>query len=278
MKTTISHASRNQKSPSVKPPKISVIIPIFHTEREAERLVESLKPTYPNLEIIPVIDQTGAGPSATRNRGLDQATGDYIVFIDSDDTVDRRFIQKLVDKLIAEDATLVSTGFRYHRLATGTTEDTGTTLPPPQRSSESDRAYILRLLVTTVHLYASINKIFRADLIRNHNLKFNERLRFAEDTQFVLNYLQAALADDLPLRLAVLPEPLYHYNYGTPTSTVAGPSTEWRNWQQSYDFVKKWLGPRPSRRERFWLRLLLLRWRISCFRARRRAKQLPTTQ
>ena len=91
--------------------KISVIIPVYNTGRFVKEAIDSVRnQTYENLEIIAVDDgssdnagqicdeiasgdarvkvihQANAGVSAARNKGLDNATGDYIAFLDSDDT------------------------------------------------------------------------------------------------------------------------------------------------------------------------------------------------
>ena len=58
-------------------------------------------------------------------------------------------------------------------------------------------------------------------------------------------------------------EPLYHYNYGTATSTVAFSSLPWQNWQTSYDNLVTWLGTHPTNIERKLLKKVRLRWKIS---------------
>ena len=101
---------------------VSVIIPVFNTGNYLIPCVESLKYQTPVLEIIMVDDgstdgsgniidalaqkdqgikvirQANQGPSAARNRGMDEATGEYIFFLDSDD----RIIDHSLDFLYAE--------------------------------------------------------------------------------------------------------------------------------------------------------------------------------
>lgn len=93
--------------------KISVIIPVYKTENYIHRCVDSvLNQTYPNLEIlliddgspdhcpkicdeyakkdgrVKVIHKSNSGVSVTRNAGLENASGDYITFVDSDDFIE----------------------------------------------------------------------------------------------------------------------------------------------------------------------------------------------
>ena len=108
---------------------ISVIIPIFNTKEYLETCVNSVRmQQYKNLEIILVDDgseaetaelcdllaakdervrvhhQKNGGLSAARNAGLDLATGEYIVFVDSDDYLHPQMIQRLYDALKANQA------------------------------------------------------------------------------------------------------------------------------------------------------------------------------
>lgn len=93
-------------------PKISVIVPVFNVEKYLKRCLDSiLTQTYWNLEVLCIDDgsedhsleilkfyekkdsrvrvytQARKGPSAARNRGLDEATGDFISFVDADDYI-----------------------------------------------------------------------------------------------------------------------------------------------------------------------------------------------
>lgn len=106
--------------------KISIIIPAYNSENTIIRCVDSIrKQTYKNLEIIVVNDGStdntseivneisnvdsrvklisipNGGVSHARNIGIDNATGDYITFVDSDDTIDSEMYDSLL-KLICK--------------------------------------------------------------------------------------------------------------------------------------------------------------------------------
>ena len=114
-------------------PKISVIIPVYNTEKYVERCLNSiLQQSYKNLEIIIVNDaspgkiETIANSFRDRDRrikycshdinmglfkarltGLEAATGDYIAFIDSDDYISYDFYRLLVNKAMEKKADIV---------------------------------------------------------------------------------------------------------------------------------------------------------------------------
>ena len=65
--------------------KISIIVPVYNIERYIEKCVISIiNQTYKNIEIL-LINDGLKDNSFTRNVGIIKSTGDYIVFIDSDD-------------------------------------------------------------------------------------------------------------------------------------------------------------------------------------------------
>lgn len=101
-------------------PTISVIIPVYNAENYVGRCIESVQvQTYNNwqmilvddgskdksLEIcqkyadgddrISVIHQENAGPGIARNTGIAKASGNYVVFIDSDDYIEKDYFQLL---------------------------------------------------------------------------------------------------------------------------------------------------------------------------------------
>ena len=117
---------------------ISVIVPIYNVEKYLKKCVNSiLKQTYKNLEIILVDDgspdrcpeicdklaqtddriivihQQNGGLSKARNVGLDVAKGAYLVFVDSDDTVEYELIEKLYKCLKKYDCKMAACGRKY---------------------------------------------------------------------------------------------------------------------------------------------------------------------
>lgn len=109
--------------------KISVIIPVYNTERYLPRCLDSvLSNTYDNLEVIcindgstdnsinildnykvsdervVVINQKNSGVSAASNAGINVATGEYIAFIDSDDWVHPQYFEILLFAMSCNDS------------------------------------------------------------------------------------------------------------------------------------------------------------------------------
>ena len=101
--------------------KVSIIIPIYNSEKYISKCLDSvINQTYKNIEIllindgskdssiniikeyakkdkrIVVIDKENEGVSKTRNLGIKKSTGDYIMFIDNDDYIDKTYVETYV--------------------------------------------------------------------------------------------------------------------------------------------------------------------------------------
>ena len=109
--------------------KFSIIVPVFNVEKYLSSCLESiLKQTYDNFEVIIVDDgstdnsykiieeysksdkrfkkykKKNGGVSSARNYGITKATGDYILFVDSDDTINTKLLEVLNAKIIECDS------------------------------------------------------------------------------------------------------------------------------------------------------------------------------
>ena len=272
----------------MKNPLVSIIIPIYNTGTSCLKLLEALlKSTYRNIEIICVDDgstdgsfntiknfiknkdgivlkkQKNSGASAARNAGMKLASGDWIAFIDSDDLVDATFIEKLV--LAYDDNTiLANVALLYKRIATNASYSDFMKVLRPKKTHENIKEYVTYSMLFDGRLYGVINKLFRRDIITENELSFDTSLDFAEDTKFVLDYIDAAIKyypENVTLKSIY--EPLYIYNFGTETSTVAKSSLDWANWKKSYRNLSDWAQDCITFKTRLRLLLVHCRWRIS---------------
>lgn len=117
---------------------ISIIIPVYNVELYLDECIESMrKQTYHNIEIlliddgstdsspqicdsyalkdsrVKVVHQRNQGPSVARNTGLENAIGEYIVFIDSDDFINEKMIEKLYTSLKETNSDMSICNFKY---------------------------------------------------------------------------------------------------------------------------------------------------------------------
>ncbi len=294
--------------------KVTVIIPVYNTGKAAVKLILSIvKGAYKKIEVIIVDDgstdgsteylkefvrqyklkfrgqnvpelkffrKENGGASTARNFGLEKATGRYIAFTDSDDSVEKDFYKKMVDAIKKyEDlksrdlrVALAVSGVHYERLNTKHEKDIYCNEVKGRMPDESFKEYILRMLYTDGRLYAVSNKLFRADIIKHFNIRFDENMTFAEDTKFTLEYLSAAERVHFS-RIEYVLEPLYHYNFGTPTSIVGDSSLSWGNWLKSFRDVENFIGRKRSKRAEKYLHRVFTRWKISHALAVARSRQ-----
>ncbi len=119
--------------------KVSIIIPCYNAEKTLKRCLDSVaKQTYPNLEVlvindgskdnstkiveryskkfpfIQLVNKENGGVSSARNLGLKIMTGDYVMFLDSDDNYTKKTaIEKMVNKLEEQNVDCVICNFTH---------------------------------------------------------------------------------------------------------------------------------------------------------------------
>ena len=121
-------------------PKVSIIVPVYNVEAFLDECIQSvLAQTYENIEIvliddgakdnsgkmcddyalkddrIVVIHKENGGLSSARNAGIEKATGDYFLFVDSDDVITPSMVEIMVSKAIEFDTDIVSTRITEYR-------------------------------------------------------------------------------------------------------------------------------------------------------------------
>ena len=118
---------------------ISVIVPVYNVERYLEECLNSIQnQTYTDIEVILVndgsidnsavicekyceednrfklINQKNQGQSVARNKGVEASTGEFIAFVDSDDIIQRNYLEKLM-QYMTEDVDIVESEFTVHK-------------------------------------------------------------------------------------------------------------------------------------------------------------------
>lgn len=198
--------------------KVSVIIPVYNSEKYIEKCITSiLEQTYHNLEVIAIDDgstdrsgvlldklaqdderltvvhQANGGVACARNRGIDIATGDYLTFVDGDDYVSTDYVEKLYLCAKENDAEMVVCGLSY-------VSEKGDILqkvvPGEYRRFEKEE-WIFRISAVCSHFYCR-------DLWEKYEIRFQPGER-GEDMPISLFF--SAVCD----KITMLPEAGYYY-------------------------------------------------------------------
>ncbi len=212
--------------------KVSIIVPVYNAAAHLAECVHSLQQqTFPGLEIllvddgstdeslslcrslaagderIRVLHHENRGPSATRNRGLAEATGDYILFSDADDRMEPDAVESLLATAREQQAQLVIGA--YARFRDGEDKDFS-----QHRIYQEPVTFIggsreLGLLFTEARTsLAAVSvwaKLYDAAIIRREGITFPEDVSYEEDCCFNLQYYRHVE------RAAALSRIVYHY-------------------------------------------------------------------
>lgn len=211
-------------------PKVSIIIPVYNTEKYLRPCLDSLtKQTLRNIEIICVDDgstdaslqvlyeyesrdhrirvftEPHKNAGQARNLGLKQARGEYLYFLDSDDYIDASLLEKAVSTLDKSQADIFVFAANYHNMQNNCIyfipwSFVAGRLPQKSTFSPDD----IQQFLFNVFCTWCWNKIFRRSFIEKYNIVFQETQR-TNDMAFVFQALASAKT------ISVLKEPLVYY-------------------------------------------------------------------
>ena len=203
--------------------KVSVIVPIYNMEKYLEKCLKSLiKQTLRDIEIlciddgstdssseiikkyqkkdnrIKLLSQENKGQASARNLGINNANGEYLGFVDSDDWVDKDYFEKLYNYAKLYNADIACAGFKRCKYWQGTVR----------------KKYLLPQLTDDINKKVSIdnipadnyiwNKIYKREKWESAGIKFSEG-RFFEDIALTLKILNSME------KMVTVPKTYYHY-------------------------------------------------------------------
>lgn len=192
-------------------PKISVIVPVYNVEQYLPRCIESiLAQTYNDFELLLINDgssdnsgnicdeyaknnsrvrvfhKENGGVSSARNMGLDNAQGEYVVFVDSDDFIRNKYLEILLldwDKLPNKNGIVVQSNFRGHDDFWEENVFVDYLAPSKNKLAKAVEYGLLRN--SEPH-----SKMFYLKIILDNNIKFPYNIKNGEDGIFIARYLR----------------------------------------------------------------------------------------
>lgn len=204
--------------------KVSIIIPVYKVEKYIDNCMESItKQTYSNLEVllvedgspdmcpqkcdywaakdsrIKVIHQDNTGVSAARNRAIKLLTGDYLMFVDSDDWIAEQMVENMVKNFeISPEIDAVFCGYTE-------VDEKGKKIRTvaPNHIQRVCRNEGIKLIFGEYGTFLW-NKMFRSNLLKENTL-FDLELKIGEDELWMIDILKSARS------IYLFDEPLYFY-------------------------------------------------------------------
>lgn len=206
---------------------VSVVIPIYNSELYLEKCVNSIiNQTYKNIEIIlvddgstdmsldvckklqkkddriKIISTVNRGVANARNNGIENSNGEFLIFVDSDDYINEKLIEKCInniDKYQKCDVVCYNI-VRFNRNSnTGKEKEF-------VKNIKKDRKFLKKMIMKE-KINSPCNKLYRMDIINRFNIRFNTDLFVAEDLLFNIEYF------DVISYVLILNEDLYYYYY-----------------------------------------------------------------
>lgn len=192
-------------------PKISVIVPCYNVENSVERCLNSIKnQSFKNFEALVVDDgssdntskliknyikrdqkfkyyyKKNGGLSSARNYGIEKAKGKFLCFIDSDDYIEKKYLESLYMSVTENNSDIAICAFNR-------------VYPKTTNFNPVDNSF-----PELIKYPAAWNKLYRAELFKNTNIRFPEGMWYED-----LGTLPKLLM--LDSKISVVNRPLYNY-------------------------------------------------------------------
>lgn len=240
--------------------KVSIIVPVYNVEKYLSNCIDSiLKQTYKNIEVIiindgsidssgnicdeyakkdrriKVIQQKNSGVSATRNIGIDIATGEYMQFVDSDDYLEYNMVERLIDAM-SDKVNLVICGYKVMDRNKGNVVVNNYICPIERIYQKSEFIMDFGELFNKGYINSPCNKLYVTDMIKKINLHFNEGLNMGEDLLFNFEYMKVCEF------ISTINDSFYNYlNYNSDSLTTGYKKNFFENQQMLFSKIREFL-------------------------------------
>lgn len=237
---------------------VSVIVPVYKVEKTLDRCLESLiNQTYKNLEIIlvddgspdncgkmcddwqkrdsriKVVHKGNGGLGDARNRGLDIATGEYVAFVDSDDTV-RQDTYEIAVNSINRDADILIFGMNITD-PQGVNPDRSLGFDFELRTNEDWKLNGVKFL-DSWYAVVAWNKLYRKAIIDKYSLRFETLRTISEDVVFNYRYFNCCSV------IKCIPYPLYNYYFSEGNRINSGNTGYYSRWKKEVQLTTDFAG------------------------------------
>lgn len=192
--------------------KVSIIVPVYNAEKYIKRCIKSLiEQTYKNIEIILIndgskddslsilrdfqsrddriilINQCNRGPSSARNIGIEKSIGDYIAFIDADDSIELNYMEKMVKYAYRLNTDMVACDYKEIRVE-GEIPSNIFTFINDGEAYNCDLKCIGEVLCGRGGLVWG--KLLKSSIIKEEKITFDESIGMCEDLLFTLEFIK----------------------------------------------------------------------------------------
>ena len=198
-------------------PVFSIVMPVYNADKYLEKALDSIRnQNFTDFELIVINDcstdqslaickkysaldyriilidsENNGGAAEARNRGIQAARGKYLCFVDADDYIDRDFLEHFYNVLKNEDYDFVKFG-AYEEYF-----DREETIRYSRQCMLEDKEYQGTKEITEqaidmeqIPLFGYIwNSVYKMDIVKSHDLRFDKTLPVNEDFAFNLRYL-----------------------------------------------------------------------------------------
>lgn len=220
-------------------PFISIIVPVYNAAQTIEKCVSSLtSQSYRNIEVllvnnastdcslevckdlaakdsrVKVIDHFEKGVSSARNRGIQDSTGDYVMFVDADDWIDNNVCEVFANENRLHNYDLFCFSAQYHKAGTSLKSFLFAESVPLLSTTQKEELQIkvfapnapcFDYKTSTRFLGSAWGKLYKRDILIKHNLHFSKETIISEDVLF------NTLALDYFDRIGYTRDCFYHY-------------------------------------------------------------------